>query len=56
MDITRRHYQKSLKVMRTMHSYIFNHEEILLQRCIMVKEGDGVYVFPIIADDGEFSR
>ena len=36
--------------------HIFNHEEFLLQRWIMVTEGDGRYVVPIIADDGEFSR
>ena len=42
--------------MKTMNSCKFNHEEFLLQRWIMVTEGDGRYVVPIIADDGEFSR
>ncbi|HFP1771209.1 TPA: hypothetical protein ACHKEB_002429, partial [Escherichia coli] len=55
-DIIGRNYQKSLKAMKMMNSCKFNHEEFLLQRWIMVTEGDGRYVVPIIADDGEFSR
>ncbi|EFI4198869.1 hypothetical protein GXU17_001342 [Escherichia coli] len=56
MDITWRNYQKSLKGMKMMNSCKLIHEEFLLQRWIMVTEGDETYVVPIIADDGEFSR
>ncbi|EOX3275704.1 hypothetical protein ACPFSD_003456, partial [Escherichia coli] len=55
-DIIGRNYQKSLKGMKTMNSCKLIHEEFLLQRWIMVTEGDGTYLVPIIADDGEFSR